>query len=328
MNQIYTHNMKILGALSTMLNTAEIVKTLLPHGVRRGNEWVSLNPTRPDKTTGSFSVNIVTGKWADFATDERGYNVISLYAYLKGTNYRNAAKELCGATLDVIADTIDWPCHEPLAETQQLRQQRRNEYIEKILRNAKPATFDTPVFRYLQSRGITKQLPYSIQYAELAHPSDKGSIYDVMLGVVTNWSSDHAIALHRTYLDRHGNKAAVDPNKMMLGSINGAGVWLGQKRDKYDSIVICEGIETGLSIRQILESDNTIVVAILSATNMKNILLPPVDAVKKVVIAPDNDDAGLNAMQNLGQQLQALSYNVVSAVPPIEGQDFNDVLIA
>ena len=31
---------------------------------------------------GSFSVSITTGVWADFATDDRGGDLVSLYAYL------------------------------------------------------------------------------------------------------------------------------------------------------------------------------------------------------------------------------------------------------
>jgi len=54
----------------------------LPGGKLVGPEYDALNPTRVDHTTGSFRVNIQTGKWADFASDAKGGDLISLYAYL------------------------------------------------------------------------------------------------------------------------------------------------------------------------------------------------------------------------------------------------------
>jgi hypothetical protein len=36
----------------------------------------------PDQNPGSFSINVRTGRWADFATGDKGGDVISLAAYL------------------------------------------------------------------------------------------------------------------------------------------------------------------------------------------------------------------------------------------------------
>ncbi len=44
----------------------------LPDGRRLGAEWVCRNPTRADRHAGSFSVNIGTGRWSDFATGTAG----------------------------------------------------------------------------------------------------------------------------------------------------------------------------------------------------------------------------------------------------------------
>jgi hypothetical protein len=61
---------------------ALIVVRWLPDGRREGTEWVCKNPTRDDRRRGSFKVNVVTGKWGDFATGDRGADLISLAAYL------------------------------------------------------------------------------------------------------------------------------------------------------------------------------------------------------------------------------------------------------
>lgn len=75
-------------------NAEYIVTSLLPNGKRQGNEWVTLNPNRPDNSLGSFKINLSTGKWADFATLDRGSDLISLVAYLKDTTQYQAAKYL------------------------------------------------------------------------------------------------------------------------------------------------------------------------------------------------------------------------------------------
>lgn len=72
-----------------------LVSQWLPGGTRSGSEWKALNPTRADAHAGSFSVNLTTGAWADFATDDNGGDPISLYAYLHGgIKQGDAAKAL------------------------------------------------------------------------------------------------------------------------------------------------------------------------------------------------------------------------------------------
>lgn len=72
-----------------------ILEDILPRGKMKGNGYVAYNPHRLDKSLGSFRINIITGKWADFATRDRGGDIISLYAYVKGYSSKlQAAKEL------------------------------------------------------------------------------------------------------------------------------------------------------------------------------------------------------------------------------------------
>lgn len=71
-----------------------LVRRWLPDGRQRGVEWVARNPTRCDNHAGSFSVNLVTGRWADFATGDRGGDVVSLAAYIFGLGQGDAAREL------------------------------------------------------------------------------------------------------------------------------------------------------------------------------------------------------------------------------------------
>lgn len=72
----------------------EILARWLPDGRIVGREYVARNPTRPDRRPGSFKVNLETGKWADFATGDRGGDPVSLAAYLAGYRQGEAARRL------------------------------------------------------------------------------------------------------------------------------------------------------------------------------------------------------------------------------------------
>lgn len=71
----------------------------LPDGHRKGKEWVSINPTRSDSSAGSFSVNLLYGRWSDFATGDSGGDLISLYQYLKGVDAKQAYADLSSSNV-------------------------------------------------------------------------------------------------------------------------------------------------------------------------------------------------------------------------------------
>ena len=66
----------------------------LPTGRREGNEYVALNPHRADPHLGSFRINLRTGRWADFATGDKGGDAIALVAFLEGCSQVEAALRL------------------------------------------------------------------------------------------------------------------------------------------------------------------------------------------------------------------------------------------
>lgn len=75
-------NAAALPALSALL------RRWLPGGRVEGREYVAHNPRRPDRHLGSFKVNLRTGRWADFATGDRGGDPVSLAAYLFGLSQK------------------------------------------------------------------------------------------------------------------------------------------------------------------------------------------------------------------------------------------------
>jgi hypothetical protein len=73
-----------------------ILARLAPGGKTIAGEYVARNPTRADRSPGSFKVNLRSGKWADFATGDAGGDVVSLIAFLEGVNQGKAARLLSG----------------------------------------------------------------------------------------------------------------------------------------------------------------------------------------------------------------------------------------
>lgn len=60
-----------------------------------GQEYVARNPRRRDDHVGSFKINLITGRWADFAlTGIGGGDPVSLAAYLADCSQIEAARQL------------------------------------------------------------------------------------------------------------------------------------------------------------------------------------------------------------------------------------------
>ena len=64
----------------------------LPDGTRKGVEYWPTNPVRGDRQPGSFSINTTTGTWHDFASGDKGGDLVSLMAYLRGCRQMDAAR--------------------------------------------------------------------------------------------------------------------------------------------------------------------------------------------------------------------------------------------
>jgi hypothetical protein len=71
-----------------------VLARILPNGKRVGAELVALNPRRNDRHLGSFKINRYNGRWADFATGDKGGDPISLVAYLADLPQGEAARLL------------------------------------------------------------------------------------------------------------------------------------------------------------------------------------------------------------------------------------------
>jgi hypothetical protein len=79
---------------AALVHLPALLARLLPNGKATGVEFVALNPTRTDRRLGSFKVNLRTGRWADFATGDRGGDPTLLVAYIAGVSQGEAARLL------------------------------------------------------------------------------------------------------------------------------------------------------------------------------------------------------------------------------------------
>jgi hypothetical protein len=71
-----------------------VLARIVPGGKIVAFEYVALNPTRADRRPGSFKINLRSGRWADFATGDKGGDPVSLVAYLEGVSQAEAARRL------------------------------------------------------------------------------------------------------------------------------------------------------------------------------------------------------------------------------------------
>lgn len=85
---------------AALRNADRVVRGLLPDGKPDGTEWIARNPNRNDRRSGSFKVNLLTGKWGDFSSGDRGGDLVSLAAFVARISQRDACIRL-GESLGV-----------------------------------------------------------------------------------------------------------------------------------------------------------------------------------------------------------------------------------
>lgn len=170
---------------------------------------------------------------------------------------------------------------------------------------------------YLRSRGIVCDLPCTLRF----HPSCWHPTGERLPALVALVEGAPRAAIHRTYLQKDGNgKTAVEPAKAMLGMVAGGTVRLSAGSGK---LIVCEGIETGLSLLSGLLRGPGTVWAALSTGGMKRALLPVTP--DRLSVATDGDAPGREAGKVLATKA-ALAGWAVSMLPAPDGRDWNDVL--
>jgi hypothetical protein len=164
----------------------------------------------------------------------------------------------------------------------------------------------TPAEEYLRCRGIVIQPPQSIRYHEGINA----------LVAAIQAQDGHITGVQRIFLgtDRRGTWAT---GKKSLGPIKGGACRLTAPAEQLQ---LCESIEDGLALLQMIGRPTW---AVPGAVFMENFEPPP--EVREVVLAPDNDKAGLEAIEKAAKNLVSERHQVRRLLPP-HGKDWCDVL--
>lgn len=210
-------------------------------------------------------------------------------------------------------------CASSAAPTQGDRTPAQRIELARSIWNEAQFAQGTLVAPYLRSRAITIPIPATIRFACLKHPIVR-EYFPTMVAAVQDVSGA-ITAIQRTYLKRPDGsaKANVADPKMSLGVINGGAVRLAPATD---TVVLTEGIETGLSILQVMKRP---VWVTLGTSGLQSVQLPT--EITEVTIAADHDDTGLQAAQHAAQRFlrEGRKVNIIRPTTPM--QDFNDALM-
>lgn len=329
-----------------------LARRLAPDGYRSGRYWIARNPTRDDHKPGSFWIILSgtsPGVWKEEASGETG----DVIAFVKYCN-----------RFERLADALDWarnwlglahgPVNPKVLELARRDAANRKANDEKLAaeqlglnrRRAHALWLDgtkdirgTAVEAYLEHRGIDlgalPRLPGAIRALASHRHRESETTWPCMVAVMSSPGLPFT-AVHRTWLARDGRgKAPVTPNKKIWPSFNGAAIHLARgetglpaedavKRGMVDRILLCEGIEDGLSVAMCAPELRVWAVGTLG--NLAHVKVP--DCCHEIIVAADNDWGKPQAEALLRRGLEALAAQrrPVRVARAAVGKDFNDQL--
>ena len=124
------------------------------------------------------------------------------------------------------------------------------------------------------------------------------------------------------FLDHEtAEKADILPPKLCTGIVKGSAIKLGNHDGSDFRLAICEGLEDALSV---MELTGWPAWAVCGAYNYRHQQIP--ESIREIVIAADNDEAGLSAARLLAQRLLNEGRTVSIKPPPDGCKDWNDYL--
>lgn len=315
------------------LNAAELAQRLgrqaeavcrryLSNGRKQGNYW-QVGDVRNTAGRSMFvrlhdSAKGLAGKWQDSATGEHGDLLDVIRDSLGLIDFADVANEarrfLSLPQLEPVQQSR--PAHTP-APSGSSEAARRLWHITQPLIGS---TADT----YLRRRGITDlRGTANLRFHPSCYwrPEDDGptETWPALIAAVTDLDG-RITGAHRTWLRRDGSgKAPVDPPRKAMGDLLGHAVRFG---DPQDVLAAGEGIETILSLRQVLPMMPMI--SALSAGHLSAVQFPA--HLRRLYIVCDNDPTGDSARDSLVDRAIAAGIEAITLSPMLG--DFNEDLTA
>ena len=195
----------------------------------------------------------------------------------------------------------------------------RNQGRAIAIWRASRAATGTLAEEYLRRRGITMALPPSIRFLDQHWHKESRRQWPTMVAGVQN-AEGRLCAIHRTWLAIDGSgKAPVPPNseKKSLGPVGGGAVRLALAAE---TVALAEGVEDALAI---LQMTGTPAWAVIGTSGFISVELP--HHIRRVILAPDGDEAGEKIIDPAAQRLVRAGIEVRVARPP-RGLDWCDIL--
>ncbi|KXU91080.1 hypothetical protein CI15_00330 [Paraburkholderia monticola] len=157
------------------------------------------------------------------------------------------------------------------------------------------------------------------QHPNLKHPS--GYVGPALVARVTDAVTGDAISLHRTWVRADGRKAYVGVSRMLLAGHRKQGgvIRLWPDEAATSTLGIAEGIESALSLAWAVQP----VWALIDAGNLAK--LPVLAGIETLVIAKDNDPAGVAAADECGRRWVEAGAEVL--VSQQTENDLNDTIL-
>lgn len=256
------------------------------------------------------------------------------------TNHANAGLYYCsqcgpGDGITLLEKFHNWDFRETMREIERVAGNCRVEptpkrdgtaRLRKVWRGLVPASDNWDIRRYLKNRGL-QPAPGLKAHPSLEYWDGKrvAGRYPAMVGVVLD-AAGEGVTLHCTYIHQ-GRKAPVESPKKIFTckagkTLTGSAVRL---YPAGETLGIAEGIETAMAAHRLFSVP---VWSCLFNHGLER--FEPPDGVKSVVVFGDNDKsaAGQASAYTAAHKLAVAGYLTSVELPPREGMDFNDVLLA
>jgi putative DNA primase/helicase len=173
----------------------------------------------------------------------------------------------------------------------------------------------TPASLYLARRGLAA-LSAVLRYLPASACPDIPATADGALVAALSDDAGSVRAVQLTYVTEDGQKANAVPVRQTFGSMRGTAV---QLRPCQDTLGIAEGVETALSAGLLHQ------VPVWAVCGRRLGDAPVPATVHRVIFFADHDSPGLSAAEDARLKMMAQGLDVSICVPPIAGQDWNDV---
>jgi hypothetical protein len=330
----------ISGVARRLAENAEAVcRHYLSNGRREGRYWlvgdVHNTPGRSlyVRLSGSACDDRAVGRWTDAAAGQHG-DLLDLIAAVRSLDGIGAALDEARRFLGLAASVPSLPLPASGRSATRDALPRRTtlaavpagsaEAARRLFQRSTPIA-GTLAGRYLLERGIglTPDMtalrfhPRCWYRPEADSSADVRNAWPALIAAVTDRDGT-VTGVQRTWLDPSGRaKAPVTVPRRALGHLLGHAVRFGAVGDV---MVAGEGIETMLSLRQIIPA--LPLAAALSATNLAGLLFPP--GLRRLYIVRDNDPAGRRADTVLTARAQAEGIKALTLAPALK--DLNDDL--